>query len=427
MPNTILSKVKTIAISAGHGGKDPGAVFGGFKEKDETVVIAKKIVANLKAQNINAEYIDRDQIIKDSGDSDLLVKKINFVNKTYKDTDWVIDIHRDSASGLGSEQANKQMGVYFYGGDSNSQAIAEEMVKTFKDNGAFRTSWARPDTVSRFGRLGWIRDTKPVAHLIECGFMQGEHTPERINWYAELATEAIYRAFTGNDYNPKPIEEPETTPVSIEELPQYPREEVRIEDRIPNFNDLPEAYKNAIRNDDEGWLVNSLTDRDLEVTVLKNQVQELKDKNSVKTQELAEKDSEIQDLKTQLDNSNSDRNNLQLQIDNLNKELIEKNKIIDKAQTDSTNIQVQNLETKLEADKEEKSKLEQITGIKPETAIEFIKERLSKLVSTRFLTMAAGTSFATSQMGTNTNLSIASIAGLIISYIASETVLKAKK
>lgn len=426
MPNTILSKVKTIVISAGHGLVDPGAVFGGYKEKDETYAIAQKVVANLKAANLKTEYLDRDAVVKNpTNGNDVLFQKIQHINKTYGESDWVIEIHRDSATGLGSEQANKQFGVYFYGGDANSQAVAEDMVKTFKDNGAFKSSWARPDTVSRHKRLGWIRDTKPVAHLIECGFMQGEHTDERINWYAEVATEAIYKAFTGQDYTNTPLPLPVTPPK--EDLPQYPREEVSIEEKFPNLKDYPSAYQDAIRNNDIGWVVNSLLDRDTEIVSLKNQVQELKEKNSAKTQELAEKDSEIQELKTQKETLVGEKEKLQVQIDNLNKELIEKIKLVDKAQTVSTNEAVKNLETKSDIKKVYADKFQEIAGVDPEEAIAFIKDRLSKLASTRFLTMLAGSSIASQYISSDTNFSIGAIASMIVSYIASETVLKTKK
>ncbi len=62
--------------------------------------------------------------------------------------------------------------------------------------GAEANSWARTDNLASFGRLGWIRDTNPLAHLLELGFVMGDNK-EHLNWLSDLATVAIYEAFTG--------------------------------------------------------------------------------------------------------------------------------------------------------------------------------------------------------------------------------------
>ena len=63
-----------VIIDAGHGGKDSGAVHGGYREKDQTLGIAKRLQVKLAEKNINSimtrdkdEYIpllDRAEIAK---------------------------------------------------------------------------------------------------------------------------------------------------------------------------------------------------------------------------------------------------------------------------------------------------------------------------------------------------------------------------
>lgn len=44
----------TVIIDPGHGGKDPGAVYDGYKEKDQTLGVAKRLQVKLKEKNINS-------------------------------------------------------------------------------------------------------------------------------------------------------------------------------------------------------------------------------------------------------------------------------------------------------------------------------------------------------------------------------------
>lgn len=46
--NFLDKKIKVVVIDAGHGGKDPGSISGGVREKDITLAIAKKLGALIK-------------------------------------------------------------------------------------------------------------------------------------------------------------------------------------------------------------------------------------------------------------------------------------------------------------------------------------------------------------------------------------------
>lgn len=46
--NFVDTKIRVVVIDAGHGGKDPGAISGGLKEKDVTLAVAKQLGAFIK-------------------------------------------------------------------------------------------------------------------------------------------------------------------------------------------------------------------------------------------------------------------------------------------------------------------------------------------------------------------------------------------
>ena len=196
-----LRPLNQIILCAGHGGTDPGAVFNNDIEAKDNIFTTAKIAENLKAMGLNVMVV--------SDDLDL-VGAINYVNSKFQwGQAWALEIHRDSASGLTANVANNRVGVYgfgqytgqdgkFYNEDVRSMDIARFMRDKMVQRGAEPSSWARPDSVATYGRLGWIRDTKPAAHLIELGFVQGRSDSEHLTWLAGLASIAIYEAFTGN-------------------------------------------------------------------------------------------------------------------------------------------------------------------------------------------------------------------------------------
>jgi hypothetical protein len=81
--------------------------------------------------------------------------------------------------------------------------VGEYVRRSFVVNGAHKNSWARPDTASNYGRLGWIRETRPVAHILELGFIQGNNSEAHLRWLAELAAAVMFEAFTGRSWNPE--------------------------------------------------------------------------------------------------------------------------------------------------------------------------------------------------------------------------------
>lgn len=187
--NPRLESINRIILSVGHGGLegekyDPGAINLITKEKEN--IIAKSITDKLTS------YLTKNGLavllLPDFG----LSRTINYVNSIGdKDTDWAIEIHKDSALAYNPVTMNMRIGIYYHPISGGSKDIAEEMVSYMMKNGSDHTSWSRPDTDSRHKRLGWIREPKMLSHIIEAGFIQDDNSKNSNDLYARLIAGAI--------------------------------------------------------------------------------------------------------------------------------------------------------------------------------------------------------------------------------------------
>ena len=99
----LLQAPETLVLAAGHGGGDPGATNGNFKERDQAIVIVDQMAALLEARGVNIVIAPHED------DTDVSVQ---WVNGRYEFGEaWVIEVHRDSASGLGMNHATRRFGV----------------------------------------------------------------------------------------------------------------------------------------------------------------------------------------------------------------------------------------------------------------------------------------------------------------------------
>lgn len=185
-----LKSIKRILLSIGHKAtspnRDPGAVnsITNETENSECTAIAK-IVSDILTKNNIKNILLPDETLTNT------INRINGLSN--KDSDWCIELHKDSFHKYNPKTMSKRMGVYYHPTSANSELIAVQMKKIFIDCGADSTSWARPDTMSNHGGLSFIRRTKPLAHLIEAGFIQDNNDDASDQFYAKTIATAIIK------------------------------------------------------------------------------------------------------------------------------------------------------------------------------------------------------------------------------------------
>lgn len=152
--NKPLKNIK-IALDAGHGGKECGAVSGGFYEKDINLQITNEL----------------NDLLKEKGAKTILTRKTDTDTELYsrvdmarnKNADIFISIHQNSLPNPKNWAKKHGSGVYYYNENAKTLAysVQKNLVKNtgFKDDGVFKASFAV------------VRSTDPVSILVECGYI----------------------------------------------------------------------------------------------------------------------------------------------------------------------------------------------------------------------------------------------------------------
>lgn len=166
---------KTIYLNSGHDtNSDPGAIFNGIEERNLNIAISKKLIPLLKQQGFKVEYVP---------DNLNLVKSIEWVNKKVKNINdgLALSIHCNCCKGNGAE-------TFYYKQNVKSNRIAKKLIQNYCKETGLKNRGAKSDTQIRFGKLGWIRETKIWAVLIECFFMSNKQEMDfAINNFDKIA------------------------------------------------------------------------------------------------------------------------------------------------------------------------------------------------------------------------------------------------
>lgn len=154
---------KKIFIVAGHGKSngifDPGTTYRELTERAITVDVAQKVTNYLGDKAIGIG-ISEDLTVEE---------KTNAINQlcTAMNLDHtnslLLSLHVDYY------QAPTGLAAFYYGGSTESQEYAQALLSSISQAVNKPIRWNKPDTDSRFGRLGIVRDTTPLAMLLEMG------------------------------------------------------------------------------------------------------------------------------------------------------------------------------------------------------------------------------------------------------------------
>lgn len=226
--NSVASDTVIVAIDAGHGGQDPGAIgMNGLKEKNVTIAIARKLKAKLNADPMFKGVLTRDgdYFISVMGRSDVARKQnANVLVSIHADAApnrsargasvWVLSNRRaNSEMANWLEQHEKQSELLGGAGDllANSQAdpylsqavldlqfghsqrvgydVATKVIQQLRQVGSLHKR--RPEHAS----LGVLRSPDIPSLLVETGFISNP-SEERLlgsSAYQEKIAESIYR------------------------------------------------------------------------------------------------------------------------------------------------------------------------------------------------------------------------------------------
>ena len=147
----------SIMLDAGHGGRDPGAVYNGRQEKDDVLKLVLAIGEILQNSGIDVEYT------RTTDTYETPFQKATEANEA--GVDFFISIHRNS-----SPLANQYMGVesLIY----NLSGIKYEMAENI--NAQLETVGFKDLGVKARPNLVVLRRTKMPALLIEVGFINSD-------------------------------------------------------------------------------------------------------------------------------------------------------------------------------------------------------------------------------------------------------------
>ena len=178
----------TIALDAGHGGSDSGAVYKSRKEKDDTLRLTRAVGQILENSGINVYYVREDD------EYETPFKKATDANNA--GADYFVSIHRNS-----SERPNQYNGVEtLVYNDSGIKAVLARNINEELEKAGFKNLGVteRPNLVV-------LKRTKMPAVLIEAGFINDDEDnrifDENFNKIAQAIADGILKTLYAQDIN----------------------------------------------------------------------------------------------------------------------------------------------------------------------------------------------------------------------------------
>ena len=147
----------TIALDAGHGGSDPGAVYGNRNEKDDALRLTKAVGKILEDSGINVFYVRK------SDEYETPFKKATDANNA--GADYFISIHRNS-----SEEPNQYSGVEsLVYRDSGIRSVIAKNINSELEKVGFNNLG-----ITQRPNLVVLKRTRMPAVLVETGFINSD-------------------------------------------------------------------------------------------------------------------------------------------------------------------------------------------------------------------------------------------------------------
>ena len=104
-----------------------------------------------------------------------LSQRIAYINKNAVDGDMCIELHLDSANPLAEGCT-----TYFMTGSKYAEDKARLFQQEYTRITGVKGRWVKGDTTNRWGRLGFVRDTKCLSFLLEMGFISNAADRDKV-------------------------------------------------------------------------------------------------------------------------------------------------------------------------------------------------------------------------------------------------------
>lgn len=212
----------TVALDAGHGGSDYGAVYENRKEKDDVLKLTRAVGQILEDNGINVFYVRTDD------EYETPFKKATDANNV--GADYFVSIHRNS-----SERPNQYSGVEtLVYSDDGIRAVMARNINAELEKAGYKNLGVdeRPNLVV-------LKRTKMPAVLVEVGFINNEEDnrifDQNFNQIAQGIADGIIKTLYSQDVNFN-----EVPPYNEYHEEDYPQEEPMM----PN-NYIPAPSNNA--------------------------------------------------------------------------------------------------------------------------------------------------------------------------------------
>lgn len=169
---------KTVILDAGHGGDDPGCMYGEISEKDINLKIANELKTILETNGYTVKMVRKN----DENISALERAKLaNGIN-----ADIYISIHQNAADDIPSASGIE---TCYSSNKRNSKTLASEIQKSLM----VRTG-AKDRSIQKRDDLIVTRETKMPSVLVECGFLSNEAERKLLSTsaYQKRIAAAIY-------------------------------------------------------------------------------------------------------------------------------------------------------------------------------------------------------------------------------------------
>lgn len=170
----ILAEIRKVIIDAGHGGEEPGAVYMGSREKDDTLRLALAVGEMLSRNGVEVAYTRVTDVYQSP------MEKAQIANRS--DADYFLSLHRNAMPVPGSASGIQSL---VYENSDTAGLMAENI-----NQALVKTGFADLGIIERPGIIV-LRKTQMPAVLVEAGFIDNPADNQRFDQNFEAIAEAI--------------------------------------------------------------------------------------------------------------------------------------------------------------------------------------------------------------------------------------------